>query len=120
MKSKKEIARIKRHKRLRQKIIGSKNRPRMTIHRSLANFYVQFIDDINGKTLCSISTLNPKIKGKVKYKGNVKASEVLGEAAALLAKSKGISKVVFDRSGYIYHGRIKAFAESARKSGLSF
>lgn len=120
MKSRKEIARIKRHKRLRRKIIGSKERPRMAVHRSLANFYVQFIDDINGKTLCSISTLDPKLKGKIIYKGNIKAAEVLGEAAALLAKSKGISKVVFDRGGNIYHGRIKAFAESARKGGLSF
>ncbi len=120
MKSMKETARIKRHKRLRQKIIGHEKRPRMTIHRSLANFYVQFIDDINGKTLCSISTLSSKIKEKVKYSGNIKAAEVLGETAALLAKSKGISKVVFDRGGYIYHGRIKAFAESARKNGLSF
>ena len=120
MTSIKETTRIRRHKRLRQKIIGSNARPRMTVHRSLANFYVQFIDDINGKTLCSISTLSPKIKGKVKYSGNIKAAEVLGEIAALLAKSKGISKVVFDRGGYIYHGRIKAFAESARKNGLSF
>ncbi|MEA3305854.1 MAG: 50S ribosomal protein L18 [Candidatus Omnitrophota bacterium] len=121
MKNMKEAARIKRHKRLRQKIAGSVEQPRLAIHRSMANLYVQFIDDINGRTLCSISTLSgSKTKEKAKYGGNIKAAETLGEAAARLAKSKGISKVVFDRSGYVYHGRIKAFAESARKNGLSF
>ena len=120
MKSKKETARVRRHKRLRKKIIGSKERPRLSVHRSLSNLYVQFIDDVNGKTLCSISTLDPKVKGKIKYGGNMKAAEAIGEATATLAKSKGISKVVFDRSGYLYHGRIKVFAESARKNGLVF
>lgn len=120
MKNRKEAARIRRHKRLRKKIIGTEKRPRLAIYRSLGNLYVQFIDDINAKTLCSISTLDPKVKGKFKYSGNIKAAEALGEAAATLAKSKGISKVIFDRGGYIYHGRIKAFAESARKNGLGF
>ena len=120
MENKKEFARIRRHKRLRKKIIGSKKRPRLSIHRSLRNLYVQFIDDINGKSLCSISTLDPEVKKKIKYGGGRKAAQVLGEAAATLAKSKSISKVVFDRGGYIYHGRIKTFAESARENGLSF
>ena len=120
MKNKKEYARVRRHKRLRKKIIGTEKRPRLSIHRSLGNLYVQFIDDINEKTLCSISTLDAKVKDKFKYGGNVKAAAVLGETAAMLAKSKGISKVIFDRGGYIYHGRIKAFAEAARKNGLAF
>ncbi|MBL7071274.1 MAG: 50S ribosomal protein L18 [Candidatus Omnitrophica bacterium] len=116
----KEIQRIKRHKRSRKKTVGTEKRPRLSIHRSLGNLYVQLIDDINGKTICSISTLSPDVKKGAKYGGNVKAAEALGEAAGSLAKSKGISKVVFDRGGYIYHGRIKAFAESARKNGLEF
>ena len=120
MKSKKEIARVKRHKRLRKNIIGSEVRPRLAIHRSLANIYIQFVDDVNGRTLCSVSTADPKIKEKIKYGGGVKAAQVLGEAAAALAKSKGISKIVFDRGGYKYHGRIKAAAESVRKGGLVF
>ncbi|MDP3789195.1 MAG: 50S ribosomal protein L18 [Candidatus Omnitrophota bacterium] len=120
MKNAKELSRIKRHKRLRKKIMGDKERPRMSIHRSLTNLYVQFVDDLNQKTICSVSTLDPKLKGAVKKGGNLKAAEALGAEAALTAKSKGISKVVLDRGGYIYHGRIKAFADAARKNGLSF
>ena len=120
MKNKKEIARQMRHKRSRKKLIGSKEKPRLSVHRSLSNLDVQFIDDINETTLCFASTLDPKIKEKTKYGGNVKAAQALGEVAAGLAKAKGINKVIFDRGGYIYHGRIKAFAESARKNGLAF
>lgn len=120
MKNKNELARIKRHKRIRRKTLGDKDSPRLSIHRSHGNLYVQFIDDLKGKSICSISTLNPDVKKKIRYGGNVKAAEILGEAAAALAKSKGIKKVVFDRGGYLYHGRIKAFADSARKSGLTF
>jgi large subunit ribosomal protein L18 len=120
MKNKKEIARAKRHKRLRKKVIGSEVRPRLSVHRSLANLCIQFIDDINGKTLCSTSTLDPKVREKIKYGGNIKAAQVIGESAAALAKAKGISKIVFDRGGYKYHGRIKALAESLRKGGLVF
>lgn len=120
MKNLKEVARVKRHMRLRQKMTGNKERPRMSIYRSLTNLYVQFIDDIDQKTICSVSTLDPKVKTAAKYGGNIKAALALGAQAALLAKTKGISKVVFDRAGYMYHGRVKAFAESARKNGLSF
>lgn len=116
----KEKARVKRHLRLRRKVAGRKERPRMVLHRSLANLYVQFVDDINQRTICSVSTLDPKFKSQVKYGGNVKAAEVLGAQAALTAKSKGISKVVFDRGGGMYHGRIRAFADAARKNGLVF
>lgn len=120
MKNKKEVARIRRHRRLRKKVIGTEERPRLCVHRSLTNLYAQIIDDINEKTLCSISTLDPKIKEKVKYGGNIKAAQALGEIVAARAKSLGVSKVLFDRGGYIYHGRIKALAESARKNGLVF
>lgn len=106
--------------RLRRGVIGSRERPRLSIHRSLTNLYVQFIDDVNAKTLMSISTLDPKVKEKLKSGGNVKAAQALGEATAILAKSKGISKVIFDRGGYPFHGRIKSFAEAARKNGLLF
>ncbi len=116
----KENARVKRHLRLRQKMAGVKERPRMVLHRSLTNLYVQFVDDINQRTVCSISTLDSKIKSQVKSGGNIKAADILGVHAALLAKTKGISKVVFDRGGYMYHGRVKAFAEAARKNGLIF
>jgi len=120
MKNEKETARMMRHKRSRKKIIGSKEKPRLSVHRSLSNLYVQFVDDINEKTIYSTSTLDPKVKEKAKYGGNIKAAQALGEAVAGMAKSKGINKVIFDRGGYIYHGRIKAFAESARKNGLAF
>lgn len=120
MENKKVAARIRRHKRVRKKIMGTLEQPRLSIFRGLKNLYVQFVDDINERTICSISTLDPKVKEKIKYGGNIKAAEILGETATMLAKSKGISKVVFDRSGYLYHGRIKAFAESARKNGLVF
>ena len=120
MLSKKESARIKRHRRLRKKIIGTKERPRLSVHRSLANMQVQFIDDVNQKTLYTLSTSDPKIKEKIKYGGNRKAAERLGELVAEFAKSKGLERVVFDRGGYIYHGRIKAFADSAKKKGLIF
>ena len=92
----------------------------MAIHRSLTNLYVQFVDDLDQKTICSVSTLDPKVKTTAKDGGNIKAAEVLGAHAAVTAKAKGISKVVFDRGGYIYHGRVKAFADAARKNGLIF
>ncbi|MBN1871536.1 MAG: 50S ribosomal protein L18 [Candidatus Omnitrophica bacterium] len=120
MKKDKEIKRARRHKRLRKKIIGSQERPRLVVHRSLKNLCAQFIDDITGKTMCSVSTLDPKLKEKIKYGGNIKAAQILGETAASIAKSKGITKVVFDACGYVYHGRVKAFADSARKGGLIF
>jgi large subunit ribosomal protein L18 len=90
------------------------------VHRSLKNIYTQLIDDVNNKTLLSTSTRDTKLKDKLKYGGNIKAATLVGKILATKAKSKGITKVVFDRGGYAYHGRIKALAESARKNGLSF
>lgn len=118
MKKIKGIAR--RKKRIRRKISGTSVRPRLSVHRSNKNFYVQLVDDMKGETLLSISTTNPDLKKSLAYGGNAKAASVLGEALANKAKAKGISKVVFDRAGYKYHGRVKALADAARKGGISF
>ena len=117
---KKEIGRLKRHRRIRVKVVGTKESPRMCVHRSHANLYVQLIDDMSGHTIVSGSTRDKSPKEKLPYGGNLKAATLLGEVFAENAKGKGITKVVFDRGGYLYHGRVKAFAESARKSGLVF
>lgn len=115
-----EAGRLKRHLRIRKKVVGTKERPRLCIHRSNANLSVQAIDDLNGHTLYSSSTLNKEVKSKSPYGGNVKAAISLGEVVAQGLKAKGLTRVVFDRGGYLYHGRIKAFAEACRKGGISF
>ena len=114
----KRLARIKRHKRVRKNISGSSERPRLCIFRSLKHTYVQVIDDSKGITLVSLSTLNPEIKKKEKYQGNIRAAETLGSLLAKKLEEKGIKKVVFDRGGYLYHGRVKAVAESTRKGKI--
>ena len=116
----KRLARIKRHKRVRKNILGSSERPRLCIFRSLKHIYAQVIDDRKGITLVSLSTLNPEIKSKEKYHGNVKAADMLGSLLAKKLEEKGIKKVVFDRGGYLYHGRVKAVAESIRKGKIVF
>lgn len=118
--NKKELTRIKRHRHARLRIAGNVQRPRLCVHRSLGNLYGQIIDDINNRTLFSFSTRDKEIKDKFPCGGNVKAAAFLGEVFARRAKEKGITKVIFDRGGYLYHGRIKAFAESLRKGGLEF
>jgi len=111
----------RRHKRIRKKISGTKELPRVSIYRSLKNMYVQLIDDAAGKTLFSISTSSPGLKEKMKKDaGNVKGASALGTALADECKKKGIERIVFDRSGYLYHGRVKALADAARKGGLKF
>jgi len=117
---KKEMQRNARHQRIRQKVSGTPTRPRLCLHRSLKNLYAQIIDDSSGKTLFSMSTLTKAVKEKGKHGGNLKGATRLGEALAQMAKEKGITTVAFDRGGYLYHGRIKAFAEAARKGGLIF
>jgi large subunit ribosomal protein L18 len=113
--------REKRHKRIRKNVSGTKDKPRLSIYRSLNNLYAQLVDDFTGKTIASLSTMSPDIKDKVKKDaGNVKGAALLGEALAEVCKKNGISQVVFDRSGYAYHGRVKALAEAARKGGLKF
>jgi len=117
---KKLKGRIKRHKVLRKKIIGTKAKPRLCVFRSSKNLYAQLIDDMKGHTLFSFSTNAAAEKDKKGYGGNVKAARSLGEEFARRAKEKGFGKIVFDRAGYSYQGRVKAFAEAARKSGLIF
>jgi len=118
MLSLKEKIRIARHKRSRQRIRSSAKYPRLCIHRSYKNIYIQAIDDKHALTLFSLSTLNKEIKEKIKYGGNITAAGLLGQVVADKLKQKGITKVVFDRGGYLYHGRIKAFAEGLRKAGI--
>ena len=115
-----EKKRFYRHARIRKKIAGTSTQPRLCVHRSLKNMHAQMVDDSVGKVLFGISTLDKNLRKKIKDGGNVGAAAVLGEALALKAKEKGIKKVNFDRGGNLYHGRIKAFAEAARKGGLEF
>lgn len=113
--------RVKRHAIIRKRVVGTSERPRLSVYRSLNQMYAQVIDDTLGKTLCSVSTVSPELRDKMKKDaGNIKGAATLGSAVAELCKKQGIQKVVFDRSGYLYHGRIKALAEAARKSGLQF
>lgn len=116
----KAFKRLKRQRRVRTKVVGSPVRPRMAVKRTLANIFVQIIDDEQQKTILSVSTLDKSIKGSNIYGGNLKAAALLGEILTKKAKEKGISKVVLDRRSCSYHGRIKALAESARKTGLIF
>ena len=109
--------RLKRHKRVRAKISGTAAKPRLCVYRSLKNIYVQIIDDVAGVTLVSASTLEKGFDG---YGGNKEAAKKLGAVIAEKAKAKGIEEVVFDRGGYLYHGRIKELADGARESGLKF
>ncbi len=117
----KSLLREKRRRRIRQRISGTQERPRLVIGRSLKHFSAQVIDDVSNKTVFALSTLDLEIKQKFpKNAGNVKAAVYFGEVFARRAKEKGISAVVFDRAGHLYHGRVKAFAESLRKGGLVF
>ncbi len=112
--------RKRRHQRIRRKVVGSGERPRLSVYRSMKHIYCQIINDIDGTTLVSASTVSPDIRTQVKDGGNVKAAEIVGKKIAEEALKKGISMVVFDKGGYKYHGRVKALAESARKNNLSF
>ena len=112
-----KAARRKRHLRVRSKISGTPERPRLCVFRSAKNIYAQIIDDVNGKTLVSASTLEKDFTG---YGGNVEAAKKIGALVAERAKKKKIETVVFDRGGFIYHGRVQALAEGAREGGLKF
>lgn len=120
MKKRQDLARVARHDRIRRRLSGTSQRPRLSIFRSLKNIYAQIVDDVSNHTLISLSTQDKEIKKSCSYGGNVKAAGFLGEFLAKKAKEKGINKVVFDRGGYLYHGRVKALAEGARKAGLEF
>ena len=113
----KNAMRLKRHVRVRGKISGTPERPRLNVFRSNANIYAQIIDDVNGVTLVSANTLEKDFEGAT---GNIEAAKKVGALVAERAKAKGIEEVVFDRGGYIYHGRVAALAEGAREAGLKF
>jgi len=122
MKQRDKIRAIRRKKSVRKKISGTAERPRLCVHKSNRNLYAQIVDDVAGRTLCSFSTEAESIrtKSKTETRNNTKFAAMLGEELAKVASPKGIKKVVFDRSGYRYHGVVKAFAESLRKNGLEF
>ena len=113
----KNAMRLKRHVRVRGKISGTPECPRLNVFRSNANIYAQIIDDVNGVTLVAANTLEKEFEGAT---GNVEAAKKVGAVLAERAKAKGIEQVVFDRGGYIYHGRVAALAEGAREAGLKF
>ena len=119
IKSSKNATRRFAHDRIRKKVQGTPERPRLNVYRSLNHIYVQLIDDLKGATLVSASSAIGK-KGQRKTGGNVASAKEIGKAIADRAKAKGITKVVFDRGGYIYHGRVKALADAAREAGLKF
>ena len=112
--------RKRRHIRIRKKVKGTKERPRLSVNRSLRNLFVQLVDDSTHATLVSISTLDKVFKEQQSDGGNIKAASLLGELASKKAQEKGIKKIVFDRGGYKYFGRIKALAESLKKGGMEF
>lgn len=114
-------ARVRRHIRLRKKLSGTAERPRLSVYKSLHHIYAQIIDDVQGRTLLSASTVDPEIRSQVNgYGGNIESAKVVGKILAQKAKEKGITKVVFDRGGYKFHGRVAALAEAARENGLEF
>ncbi|MBU2701632.1 large subunit ribosomal protein L18 [Sporomusaceae bacterium BoRhaA] len=119
-KHKKNDARLKRHYRMRKDVVGTAERPRLNVFRSLNNIYAQIINDETSMTLVSASTLDKELRATIEKGGNIEAAKLIGKEVAKRALAKGIEKVVFDRGGYIYHGRIAAVAEGAREAGLQF
>ena len=117
---KKYVARNKRKRRVRQKVTGTGQRPRLSVFRSLQHTYAQIIDDEKGITLVAASTLSPELKGNLTVGGNINAAQQVGSLIGRKAKERQIDSVVFDRGGNLYHGRIKALADAARENGLRF
>jgi len=115
-----EAHRRRIHVRTRKKIAGTPERPRLCVHRSSRHIRAQVVDDQTGRTIVSASSLDPEIRSTLKGGGNIAASKVVGKAIAERARAKGLEKVVFDRGGYQYHGRVQAVAEAAREAGLKF
>lgn len=115
-----EAHRRRIHVRMRKTLAGTPERPRLCVHRSSKHIRAQVIDDQTGRTIVSASSLDAEVKAQIKGGGNVAASKVVGKVVAERAKSKGVDKVVFDRGGYQYHGRVQAVAEAAREAGLNF
>lgn len=106
--------------RIRKKVMGTAERPRLAVYRSLNHIYAQLVDDLSGRTILTVSSLNKDVVPKGTVKGKLGASKLVGKHIATLAKEKGIDRVCFDRGGYLYHGRVKAVAEGAREGGLNF
>jgi large subunit ribosomal protein L18 len=115
-----QLARKKRQRRVRKKIVGSVERPRLCVFRSSKHIYAQIVEDVNGKTLAAASTVAKGVDDSVKYSGNVEAAKVVGKKIAEAALAKDIKHVIFDRNGFLYHGRVKALADAAREAGLTF
>lgn len=113
-------ARAKRQVRVRKKVRGTMERPRLCVFRSAKHIYVQIIEDVTGRTLVTASTANKDVSEGVKYTGNVEAAKAVGQTIAKKALEQNIKQVVFDRNGFLYHGRVKALADAAREAGLSF
>lgn len=112
--------RLKRRRRIRGKLDGSPERPRLAVFRSLEHIYAQVIDDSSGRTLAAASTLDPDVKARIDGQSKTVQAAAVGELVAERAKARGVDRVVFDRGGFLYHGRVKALAEGARKQGLEF
>lgn len=115
-----ESQRVARHRRVRKKVRGVPERPRLAVFRSLRHISAQVIDDVSGKTLCAVTTASKEFRAAHPDAGNVQAAAKAGELIGKRMKEAGISAVVFDRGGYLYHGRVKAFAEGAREAGIEF
>ena len=120
MKKKRITQRTKRHLRIRKKLSGTQDRPRLSVYRSSKNLFIQLVNDQTHSTLLFVSTLDKDFKEKEKKGGNIKAAALLGEIVVKKSKQKNIKKIVFDRGGYVYHGRVKALADALRKGGLEF
>jgi large subunit ribosomal protein L18 len=120
MKAKKILLREKRHRTIRLRLCGSLERPRLVVRRSLRHLEAQLVDDLNHCTLFCLSSAQKENKAKIASGGSLRGAEVFGGIFAAKAKEKGIKKIIFDRAGYLYHGRVKAFAEALRKQGLEF
>ena len=112
--------RLRRHTRVRKKVSGTAETPRLSVYRSLNHIYVQVIDDVKGVTLCSASTMEKEVKGEIKDMTKTEAAKLVGKKVAERALAKGIKAVVFDRGGYLYTGRVQAVADGAREAGLNF
>jgi large subunit ribosomal protein L18 len=112
--------RLRRRRHVRRRIVGTPQRPRLTVFRSSKHIYAQLIDDLAGRTLAAASSVAPEVHKDLPYGGNVKAAKVVGLRLAAVAKERGIAQVAFDRGHYRYHGRVKALAEGAREGGLKF
>jgi large subunit ribosomal protein L18 len=118
--AKRLIGRSRRKQRVRKKVQGTADRPRLTVYRSLRHIYAQVINDNTGQTLAAASTLSKELRGTLQTMGNIEAAQAVGELVAQEALERGIKQVVFDRNGFLYHGRIKKLAEAARQKGLEF